>query len=260
MPQPSETNASMDLSQRRHLDLDGAFNFRDLGGYSTTSGRKVAWRKLFRSDDLFRLSEADLVLFSDLGIKTVIDLRTKAEANQRGRFPLESYKLEYYQRSLLDISADHSKAVGKGANDYIFTRYTQILSEGATGIRDVFNRLSEGRSLPAVFHCAVGKDRTGLIAAIMLEVLDVTREQVLQDYALTQNSIESLLSWLDREAPHLAEQIRTLPAVVMSANPENLDRVLNWVDSTYGSVTNYLLAIGVTKDRTIALREQLLES
>ncbi len=247
------------LDPIRHLKLDGAFNFRDIGGYSTKDGKRVSWRKLFRSDDLFRLTKSDLEVFNKLGIKTVIDLRTKNEADQRGRFPIANYKIDYYQRSLIDISADHSKAIGDTTGEYIFLRYTEILTQGSPGIKAVFEQICEPKSHPAVFHCAVGKDRTGLIAALALEALGVFREQVLADYELTQLSIDSMLVWLDNKAPVLAQQLRALPPVVMSADPYNLNRVLTWIDDNYQSVTNYLITIGVTPKLLSQLKTDLLE-
>ena len=154
----------------RRIPLERAFNFRDLGGYRAGAGKHLRRGKLYRSDDLFRLSDRDLAVFSKLGIKTVIDLRTEVEAG-RGRFPADKYPVDYFQNSLIDISADHSLARGDGEQDYIYLRYTQILSEGREGIREVFSRLVRPDAAPAVFHCVAGKDRTGLVAAITLEVL-----------------------------------------------------------------------------------------
>ncbi len=242
-----------------HVELEGAFNFRDLGGYSTLDGRSVKRGMLYRSDNLSQLSDTDLIVLKKLEIKTVIDLRTPKEAQVRGRFPVDRLKVDYLQSSLIDISADHSLARGEQANEYIFSRYTQILTEGSPGIKGVFDRLSSPAALPAVFHCAIGKDRTGLIAALMLDLLGTQPEAILEDYALTAKSVSAMVSWLEQVAPEIAAQIQALPPAVMSAESSNMARVLDWLDSSYGGARGYLAAIGVAEARIDALRMRLLE-
>ena len=242
----------------RRVPLERAFNFRDLGGYRTRYRKRLRRGKLYRSDDLFRLSDADLARLEGLGIRTVIDLRTEAEA-VRGRFPADKLAVDYYQNSLIDISADHSQARGDGAQDYIFLRYRQILTEGREGIGEVFDRLVRAESAPAVFHCVAGKDRTGLVAAITLEVLGVEREDVLADYSLTEEAMREALAWLEEEFPDLARRMSDLPPVVLSAKPENLSRVLDWLDDSHGGAEGYLLSLGLAKEELTDFRTWMLE-
>ena len=242
----------------RRIPLERAFNFRDLGGYRARGHKKLRRGKLFRSDDLFRLSDGDLARLAELGIRTVIDLRTEAEA-ARGRFPAEKLAIDYYQNSLIDISADHAQARGDGAQDYIFLRYRQILTEGSAGIRQVFARLVRAEAAPAVFHCVAGKDRTGLVAAITLEVLGVDREHVLSDYSMTELAMGEALEWLEAEFPDLARRMNDLPPVVLSAKPENLARVLDWLDTSHGGAEEYLLSLGLSSEELASFRSWMLE-
>ena len=240
----------------RQVQLEGAFNFRDLGGYQTISGQTSRWGMLYRSDDLFRLSERDCDQLNNLSIRTIVDLRTATEADLRGRPPLEKLNADYFRSSLIDISADHGFALGKTASDYVFQRYQQILVEGASNVAEVFRRLIEPNALPGVFHCAVGKDRTGLVAALALEVVGVNREQILEDYAMTALSIGAMMAWLDDNAPELASRIRQLPKIVMSSDPANLDRLLDWLSFAYGGSRCYLESNGINSselDRFIHL-------
>ncbi|MDA8397857.1 MAG: tyrosine-protein phosphatase [Actinomycetota bacterium] len=242
----------------KRIPLERAFNFRDLGGYRTGGHQRLRRGKLYRSDDLFRLSDRDLAVLSELGIKTVIDLRTEAEAG-RGRFPAEKYPVNYFQNSLIDISADHTLAHGEGARDYIYLRYTQILNEGREGIRQVFSQLVRRDAAPTVFHCVAGKDRTGLVAAITLEVLGVEREQVLEDYSLTKVAMREAIEWLESESPTLAARMSELPPVVLSAEPENLARVLSWLDERHGGAEGYLLSLGLASAELSGFRSWMLE-
>ncbi len=244
---------------RRRVELEGAFNFRDLGGYDTSSGKTVRVGMLFRSDNLSGLSDGDLETIEGLGIRTVIDLRTPREAEVRGTFPVDRLKVDYVQSSLIDISADHSLAKGDRAHEYIFFRYTQMLIEGARGIKAVFDLLLSPHSLPAVFHCAVGKDRTGLIAALILDSLGVGRDSIVQDYALTSESVAAMISWLEVVAPEIAAQIKELPQVVMSAEAPNMSRVLEWLDQHHGGSSGYLASIGVNLADLDDFRERLLQ-
>ena len=257
-PQNNSDDASIEPSRR--LILDGAFNFRDLGGYETVTGKTLKWRTLFRSDDLFRLSIADYHTFEAIGIRTVVDLRTDVEANQRGRFALDGTNISYYQHSLPDISVESEDDEEITGSDYIFHRYKQILLYGTAQIVEVLALLSNRNNIPAVFHCAVGKDRTGLMAALILDSVGVDRSQILDDYALSAQSIEAMLCWLDKQLPQLGAQIRALPAAVMKADPENLLRVLQWIDKRWGGTAKYLREIGVTSTAMANLNRILLSN
>ena len=91
----------------RTLEFEGCVNFRDLGGYRTTDGRMVAWRTLFRADGLNKLTDADLAQLTDLGLATVIDLRTLDEAEQRGSFPVDRVAVTYVGLPLTDVLPGH---------------------------------------------------------------------------------------------------------------------------------------------------------
>src|SRR3954451_1702516 len=92
----------------RHVALESAFNFRDLGGYPAGEGRRTRWRTLFRSDGLHRLTPADVEILRGLGLRTVIDLRTGDELEERGRFPVDAHPVGYHHLSLMDVIWDRA--------------------------------------------------------------------------------------------------------------------------------------------------------
>ena len=94
------------IETNRVITLEAVHNFRDLGGYPTVDGRVTRWRTLFRSDGLDRLTGADLEVVRELGIRTVIDLRTQGELDARGRFPVEAHPVAFHHLPGIDVTWD----------------------------------------------------------------------------------------------------------------------------------------------------------
>ena len=240
----------------RHVALEGAFNLRDLGGYETASGHRVRWRTLFRSDSLHRLTEADLAQFAELGIHTVIDLRTGDEVRERGSFDgaTRSLNLPLFDqlRSRDDTETTYRDAA------LVTARYFQILDEGQAQIARVFEALSDVASYPAVFHCAAGRDRTGVIAAMVLGLLGVPDDEIVADYVLSQEAMERFLEHLRAERPESAEELDRVGPGLVSLFADAMHGLLDAVRAEWGSFDGYANAIGLPELST-ALRAALLE-
>ena len=118
----------------RTLEFDGCVNFRDLGGYRTRDGRQVGWRRLFRADGLHRLSPDDHRRLIDLGVTTVIDLRTVDEAEQRGRFPVEQVPVRYVDLPLTDVLPSTEEMPSWREASYVAARYLDMVSRGAPAL------------------------------------------------------------------------------------------------------------------------------
>lgn len=242
----------------RLIPLDGAFNLRDLGGYETADGRTVQWRRLFRADGMHRLSDADRAVLRGFGLRTVIDLRTENEVAD-GRFP-EELALAWHHLSVIDVLWDRAEApTGPDAfAEFLYERYLEMLDQGGPHFAEAYRRLAAPDALPGLFHCAAGKDRTGLLAALVLSSLDVADGDVVADYALSQDATLRLITWAARESPELAARIDAIPAAHLAAEPEAMRRVLAWVRESYGSTRAYLEALGVSADTIDALAASLL--
>src|SRR6516225_2972928 len=189
------------LDTPRVLALEAAYNFRDLGGYGTTDGRVTRWRTVFRSDGLHRLTAADLGVMQDIDLRTVIDLRTACELVERGRFPLDAHPVGYHHVSLMDVIWDPGQAPaetsGAPVADFLLQRYIEMIDGAGARIGDIFAILADLDALPAVFHCAAGKDRTGILAALLLSSLGVSEETIMEDYELTNLSLAPHLAWAE---------------------------------------------------------------
>lgn len=254
------TGTSEHHDGERRVALVGALNFRDLGGYPTVDGATTRWRTIFRADGLDRLTDTDLGTLRRVSIRTVVDLRTTAELDERGRFPVESHPVSYHHLSIIDQTWDMDTpmaSIGSPA-EFLFDAYRTMLDAGAERFAAALHVLAGTDALPAVFHCAVGKDRTGLLAALLLGALGVPRQVIVDDYALTQPSMDQLVERL-RGDPEKASILDHVPAAFFAADPAAMDRVIDELERSFGSVHGYVRSIGVSDDAIDRLRELLLE-
>jgi protein-tyrosine phosphatase len=241
----------------RTLEFEGCVNFRDLGGYRTGDGRTVAWRRLFRADGLNKLTPADRAQLVDLGLATVIDLRTLDEAEQRGSFPVDDVPVRYVGLPLTDVlPATEDLPEWKEAT-YVATRYGAMVSEGGPVLTEAIGVLASGGSLPAVMHCSAGKDRTGVLSALVLAFLGVPDESIVEDYALSAAAMERLLERLMAEYPEAADQVAKYAPAILHVVPETMEQFLASLHDEYGSYEELAAALDVTDD-VVRLRSTLL--
>jgi protein-tyrosine phosphatase len=177
----------------RVLQLDGALNFRDMGGYETGDGRSVRWRQLFRSDALCNLTEKDQEALRRLGLRAIYDLRDNGErATQPVCSALEG-SLTYWTRSydqslgnLHGLMARDTATVSE-ASAVMMEIYARLPFEQLPSYRALLNFAATG-PFPMVLNCSAGKDRTGLGAALILHALGVGRDRIVQDYLLSNDT------------------------------------------------------------------------
>jgi protein tyrosine/serine phosphatase len=243
----------------RKLVLTGCVNFRDLGGYPAADGRSIRWRHLFRADGLTRLDESDCAQLEGFGLKTVIDLRTKGEVDERGRFPEDAFEVDYHHLPLTDVLPPTEDLGRYDEPAFVTSRYRQLFSEGSGSLARAVQVLAEPGALPAVFHCSAGKDRTGILAALVLGFLGVPRDVIVEDYALSAEAMIALLERLKQEyAEAVAEVERYAPAVI-SVEPETMAGFLDSLRDKHGSFDDLARSLGVT-DAVARLRASLLET
>ena len=252
----------------RHVQLERAYNFRDLGGYTGLEGRRVRWRTLFRSDGLERLSTTDrAVLLDELRIVEVVDLRSAREGERRGRFSVEGTGAVLHQVPIFD---ETRRLIEPGGDDFTMTALYARMIEGSSDRFVEALRLVAGAAGPAVFHCAAGKDRTGLLAALLLGLLGVSETDILTDYARSGPSMVRMREgWQRRLAKDRAagrpsrfadeEEWARLADELLSANRETMATTLAWLDGRHGSIAGWADDHGFGSDEVEALRSRLLE-
>lgn len=241
----------------RTLDFEGCVNFRDLGGYATTDGRSVAWRRLFRADGLHKLTGPDRTQLVDLGLATVIDLRTLDEATQRGSFPVDEVPVRYVGLPLTDVLPATEDLPDWGEAAYVAARYGEMVSEGGHMLTRAIDVLASDGSFPAVMHCSAGKDRTGVLSALVLAFLGVPDETIVEDYALSAAAMGRLLERLKAEYPDAVDEVAKYAPAVLHVVPETMEQFLAALRLEYGSYAELADFLGVTGSVEV-LRANLL--
>ncbi len=244
----------------RLVPLEGAHNFRDLGGYTGLGGRQTRWGRLFRSDTLHELTGADVARLLALGLHTVIDLRTERELSLTGRGPLEPEAIAFHHLSVVREGADRTaegEAVAAPASpgEDLSERYLWYLEVGRDSLVEALTLLGEGARYPLVFHCAAGKDRTGVLAALILEIVGVDRELIVADYVLTAERMELILARY-RDDPAFAERLARAPASRFSVEGATMEGFLDGVGDRFGGARSWAVGAGVPEgalDRMTAL-------
>ncbi len=247
---------------RRLIGLEAVHNFRDLGGYPTTGGRSTKWRTLFRSDGLYRLRGADdMSRVMQLGLKSVIDLRTEREQREQGIFPIDDIEVTFHHLSIVDVTwSDTETPEFEDEVEFLVWGYRDMLEIGSSRFADAMHVLAQIDSLPAVFHCAAGKDRTGVLAALLLSSLGVEDAHICADYGLTQDAMRRSIAWSKVHRPELAERYASIPKAYLAADPRAMQIILTELAQQHGSVRNYVREIGVADATVEALGNLLLES
>jgi protein-tyrosine phosphatase len=251
----------MGIMETRHIAFDRLHNFRDLGGYRTAEGRVVHWGRLYRSDSLAKLSTAehpaDWERFLALGVRTVIDLRYPWEIENWGRVP-EFGGLAFHNLSIEHQPYDQAQLGPETAVvPFLAERYAEVAEDGVAELRRALEIIASDGSGPLVFHCAAGKDRTGLLAALVLSLLGVGEDDIVADYALTGLATERLIADWRSGNPG-----QPLPWQSYGQAPAEAMRLtLAGLTARYGSVPGYAAArLGADDALTGALRERLLAS
>ena len=231
----------------RHIKFEHVINFRDLGGYRARDGYTVAWRRLFRSGEFRNMTRSDLDrLTGEIGVTSVIDLRSGIEVERQGVGLLSEADIRYHNISFL-------AGGNREEDERLFKEFTNMgefylhlvrKSEFGERIAAALEIIAEPENHPLVFHCAIGKDRTGILAAVLLSVLGVKDEDIIEDYSLSAPYMEELLDRINND-PEMAKAIKPLPDYFWKAAPESMALFLSTLRREYGSVRDYVKAQGV---------------
>jgi protein-tyrosine phosphatase len=249
-------------SYSRQINFDAVFNFRDLGGYRTQTGRTVAWRRLFRSSNFCKMTSNDLGRLSqELGVSTVLDLRSSLEIEKQGVCLLSGSGIRHHNISLIpdggDKQANERRYEGLTNMGEFYVKLSQQ-QEFGNRLIEALKVVAEPNKLPLVFHCSLGKDRTGILAAFILSVLDVADEDIINDFSLSMPYMESLLERMKND-PQMAKDSNGLPDYFWEAKPNLMEIFLAAIKLEYGSARGYLKSHGAETALFDRLEKTLLE-
>jgi protein-tyrosine phosphatase len=266
------------------LGLSNATNARDLGGHDTRHGRRVRTGVLFRADSLHRLSDADLDVVAGLTLACVIDFRSRAEVAGMGADRLPTPAPRLVELPILDPDHDldlfrvmgdalrggadgteldflREEAPGGGGPGLMAELYRRFVSGEVprASFASALRLVASAEHMPLLFHCTVGKDRTGWLAAVVLTALDVPRDAIVADYLrtneLSRGTVDFVVALLDGKVPD--------PRVIvpmLEARSSYLEAAFAEADRVYGGMAGYLRdGLGADEELLNSLRANLLE-
>jgi protein-tyrosine phosphatase len=239
------------MQAQRRLEFPGLMNARDLGGYPTLDGAQTRWRSLVRADDLAQLTPQGIEALRDYGVTTVLDMRW-ADETKRYRSQVRELlpTVRYVHLPLLTSSEDEwrrrSGAVDKETWNCVALR--QVRPE----LRQALSVIAEAPPGPLLFHCVAGKDRTGLIAALLLAFAEVTPEAIASDYAESGANLREgyLKRYADSDPAHVLEAIR--------CPEQGVHNMLSFLEAA-GGVRAWFAGLGLTRRQLATLRARLRE-
>ena len=250
-----DSASALGPAPERRIGLSGPVNFRDLGGYDTVDGQRVRWRRLFRSDSLSPVTADDArLLTEELGLLAVVDLRSGGELEEGGG-GLADVALHYHHVPLFD---DVGAIPVEPSDRVLHELYARMLSDSAGRIAEALAAIaSEAAEHPTVFHCTAGKDRTGIVAALVLALLGVSNDDIVADYALTQDVMPAMIERFPRRALRSSGGTR-FPSAVMRAEADTMRETLVVLTEEYGSATGWAEKAPVDPAVLTQLRTALL--
>ena len=247
------TDKGRAILSEEHLPMAGGYNFRDLGGIKTKDGKYVKWGKIFRSDDLHNLTDADLNYLSSIPLVSIVDFRSQNEIdNGPDKIPSsvkEDYAMSISPGNLLtaasleNFTLEQSDSAMQDINKLLVTDIDAIKQ-----YKRMFDLLQSANDVPLMFHCSAGKDRTGMAAALILSALGVDDEVIMKNY------LESNTYLADKYAKYIAQKPELRP--LFEVKPEFLKAGLDQIKKDHGSIENYLanvLMVDINKMREMYL-------
>lgn len=275
-PVYSNTLSENGSSGNRVIYLKGTTNTRDIGGYLTNDMTMLRYGQIIRSDKLSRLTAKDFQKLEDLGLKTVIDLRTDKEFNEsptiwKGdnppqffHFPVGDSKNEWFsnQRKMMK----RNRFTKEQSLEHMVEGYRMIADEGTESFHKLMEVVLDESNWPVLIHCNAGKDRSGVGVALILEALGVDRETIMDEYLLTNeiSRIEDKAVFLSKESKNSSRGSRfskgTPPSAwlpIVGVDAKMLEAFYASVDEKYGSMDAYLTALGVDQEARLALAASL---
>jgi len=230
-----------------HAILKNQPNFRGIGGISTTDGRMVKSGLLYRSGDLSRLSEEDILRLEEIGIRMIIDFRSDRELINYPTPHIETVQ-ENKRITIVDSARDKAEQMLRendvfGLETILIKDYRRMVRDHQDDFREFFSILATTEHIPLMYHCAAGKDRTGLASYLLLIALGVFVEEARKDYFLSNIHLKLALERIIREVKAAGNPNADIIRPLMEVRAEYLDAALEEIELQFHSVSTFLTDI-----------------
>lgn len=245
----------------RDINFESIINCRDMGGYQTYNGNTIAWRRLFRSGELRHMTSNDSHRLKDeMGLVSVLDLRSSFEIKQEDIGLVRQTGFKYFNVSLITDGGDR-KANRRRYSDFTSMGefYLNLIYQDEVGplIVQAIDFISRTENHPLLFHCSMGKDRTGIIAALLLSVLGVATNDIISDYILSAPHMNLFINEMGKRLKP-REDSSGLPDYFWEAAPESMSLFLSSIEKDFGSTKGYLETNGAESSLFDRLEKALL--
>lgn len=230
------------------LPIPNLENCRELGGYSTNDGQQTKWHSFLRSSDMGQMKEEEINFLKAYGVKTIIDLRRieelEVEPNPLSeRADFDYYNLPFITKSIYDITKYKSAKLDYTMGDF----YIELL-EQKTAVKEIFQTISEAKDGCILFHCRVGKDRTGVLAMLLLGLAGVEKKDIVANYEVSYSKLESLHDLEVNSSFHF-----------LYSNREYILQAYEYILDNYETFEKYLISVGITKLDIQKVRKRFIQ-
>ncbi len=240
------------MTESRDIAVDFAYNVRHLGGYQTPHGRPTSDR-LIRAGSLAKVTEAGIATLRDTGVRTIIDFRSGAE---REKAPSPDMAWAGIAIVAAPVFEEEANPAGQ-ASGYTghAELYRMFLDSGRSAYRTLIEAVADGEG-GVLFHCAAGKDRTGVAAALLLDLAGVDDETIIADYTLTETLLTPMIDqWMPEMRSRGIDEGRA--RMLLGAPREAIEAAIVHLRETHGTAEGYARDLGVSETTISALRAKL---
>ncbi len=235
----------------KRIPFKNVYNFRDLGGIPISLTSWIKEKEFYRSDALLDLSSEEIIYMKDLGIKTIIDLRSHNETSKKPNILMNNQDFNYYHIPFLDRNkATDVKQNTKFQDNNLFDVYKEIITNHQYEIKCVFDCILNNLNVAIVYHCSAGKDRTGIISVLLLMLANVNPLDIIADYEVSFTYLLPRLYELKKNHPNI-------PMNMMETKNEYIEYIIDYINNEQNGIINFLLNIGLTNEEIERIKNKL---
>lgn len=243
------------MKANRQFNLDKGENFRELGAYKTQDQTMTKERVYIRAGSTSNLSRDDLDFLKNYGVNLEIDLRSQTEVEDQPSLLKNLPGLNYVHLPMLDGLASLKEEDILPSSMYEV--YVSLLEKGKNDYKTIFKLFLENEGV-SLFHCSAGKDRTGVLAYLILGLAQVDRETILEDYEVSQENLENFINKQSKEFE--IKTGKSIPKHFLESKRIDLEKTMDYLDNKYTNVRSYLKECGLTEDELTGLNEKFIKT